>query len=85
MVAEGTAGGRPRELATVVLVAVAVVCVEPTRVLVPPGWRMWLRGIRSSSSLAGSWISALISCTACRVDSVPPLGNGDEKKTKIVK
>lgn len=34
---------------------------------------MWLRGIRSSSSLAGSWISALISCTACRVDSVPPL------------
>lgn len=34
---------------------------------------MWLRGIRSSSSLAGSWISALISCTAYRVDSVPPL------------
>ncbi|TNN30187.1 hypothetical protein EYF80_059662 [Liparis tanakae] len=29
-----------------------------------PGARMWFRGIRSSSSLAGSWIRALISCTA---------------------
>lgn len=43
---------------------------------------MWLRGIRSSSSLAGSWISALISCTACRVDSVPPL---QTKKMSICK
>ena len=68
----GTAGGRPLELATVVLEAVEVAWVEPILVLVPGG-RMWLRGIRSSSSLAGSWIKALISCTACRVDSVPPL------------
>lgn len=38
-----------------------------------PGARMWFLGIRSSSSLAGSWIRALMSCTACLVDSVPPL------------
>lgn len=38
-----------------------------------PGALMWFRGIRSSSSLAGSWIRALINWTAYLVDSVPPL------------
>lgn len=62
---DGNTDARPLEPAAVVL-------VEPILVLVP-GVRMWFLGIRSSSSLAGSWIRALISCTACRVDSVPPL------------
>lgn len=44
-----------------------------------PGALMWFRGIRSSSSLAGSWIRALISWTAYRVDSVPPLRGQTQK------
>lgn len=42
------------------LVAPAVLAKE-AEVVLEPGALMWFRGIRSSSSLAGSWIRALIS------------------------
>lgn len=51
----------------------AVVLGKEAEAALEPGALMWLRGIRSSSSLAGSWIRALISWTAYLVDSVPPL------------
>lgn len=54
------------------LVAPVVLGKEAEAVL-EPGALMWFRGIRSSSSLAGSWIRAFISWTAYLVDSVPPL------------
>lgn len=50
-----------------------VVLGNEADVVFEPGTLMWFRGIRSSSSLAGSWIRALISWTAYLVDSVPPL------------
>lgn len=46
---------------------------KDAEVVLEPGALMWFRGIRSSSSLAGSWMRALINWTAYLVDSVPPL------------